>query len=85
MPSTSASASEMKSSLVSPDLPYCAPGPSSLAPASPPFATASPSSAERLKPYKASTQIVITAAPMISSTALMICTQVVPRMPPMST
>jgi len=75
----------MKSILVIPDLPYCAPGPSSLAPASPPLATASPSSAEKLKPYKASTQIVITAAPTISSTALMICTHVVPRMPPMST
>ena len=41
--------------------------------------------AERLNPNSASTHTVMIPAPAMSSTALMICTQVVPRMPPMST
>ena len=40
---------------------------------------------ETLKPYLPSTQMVMTKAPMMSSVALTICTQVVPFMPPMST
>ena len=46
---------------------------------------APPISADRLKPYLPSTHTVITKAPTISSEALMICTYVVPRMPPTST
>ena len=48
-------------------------------------ATAAPSSVERLKPLSASTQMVMTNAPMMSMVALTICTQVVPFMPPMRT
>ncbi len=40
---------------------------------------------EKLKPNLAKTVTVISAAPVISSTALMICPQVVPFMPPTST
>ena len=53
-------------------LPYCAPGASSFSPVAPARATASPSTAERLKPYRARTQIVMIPAPAMSSTALMI-------------
>ena len=75
----------MKSMRVIAFLPYCAPGASSFSPVAPARATASPSTAERLKPYSASTQIVMIPAPAMSRIALMICTQVVPRMPPIST
>ncbi len=85
MPSTSASASETKSSFEVPVLPYCAPGLSSFSPPSPTLSTALPSRLDRLKPYLPSTHTVIANAPMISSVALMICTHVVPRMPPMIT
>ena len=40
---------------------------------------------EKSSPNFASTITVMMAAPLISSTALMICTQVVPRIPPIST
>ncbi len=40
---------------------------------------------ERLKPNFARTQTVMIPAPAMSRIALMICTQVVPFMPPMST
>ena len=43
---------------------------------------ASPRSDERLRPNLPSTQTVMTPAPMMSRTALMIWTQVVPFMPP---
>jgi hypothetical protein len=49
------------------------------------LSAAPPSSDDRLNPYLPSTQTVITNAPMMSSDALMICTYVVPRMPPTST
>ena len=49
------------------------------------FSTASPSSAERSNACRPSTQVTSVAAPTRSRPALMICTQVVPRMPPMST
>ena len=79
MPSTSAIDSEMKSI----GFLYCRPGWSrSLPPASCDACVASPSRFERLKPNMLSTQIVMTPAPMMSSTALMICTHVVPFMPP---
>ena len=89
MPSTRASDSEMKSIFFRSVAPYCLPG-SSRAPA---FSTPSdaarsteaPSRSDRLKPYLASTHTVITPAPAMSSTALMICTQVVPFMPPTRT
>jgi len=38
-----------------------------------------------LKPYFPSTQNVMIAAPVMSMTALMICTQVVPFIPPKTT
>ena len=75
----------MKSRRVVPFLPYCAPGASSFSPAWPARSTAAPMTAERLNPKSASTQTVMIPAPAMSSTALMICTQVVPRMPPIST
>ena len=84
MPSTSASASEMKLSLLVSLAPYCSIGSSTAWPCGE-AAAASPSSAERLKPALPSTQTVISPAPAISRTALMICTQVVPFMPPTRT
>ena len=75
----------MKSSRLASDLPYCAPGLSSFSPPGPAASTAEPSSDDRLNPYMPSTQRVITKVPAISSAALMICTQVVPFMPPTST
>ena len=48
-------------------------------------AAAEPRSSERLKPWPDITQNDITAPPEISMTALIICTQVVPFIPPMST
>ena len=91
MPSTSASASEMKLICDVSDAPYWAPGASTsrLATASsadPETADcAAPSISEKLRPNLASTMTVISAAPPISRTALMICTQVVPFIPPIST
>src|SRR4029079_15362439 len=46
---------------------------------------AAPSISEKLTPNFASTMTVMSAAPPISSAALMICTQVVPFIPPTST
>ena len=85
MPSTSAMPREKKSSLDVPVAPYCLPGPSSVSPALPALSTAACSRLEKLKPYLPSTHRVIASAPTISSAALMICTQVVPFMPPIST
>lgn len=69
--------------------PYLAPGASTSreAVASLPVmaACASVRMSEKLAPNFHSTIRVIRPAPAMSSTALMICTQVVPFMPPMST
>ena len=46
---------------------------------------AAPRISEKFSPNLANTKTVIIAAPPISSTALMICTHVVPFMPPIST
>ena len=46
---------------------------------------AAPSISEKFTPNFASTMTVISAAPPMSSAALMICTQVVPFIPPIST
>ena len=48
----------------------------------PDFSAAAPSSSDRLKLNWTSTKIVISRLPVISSTALTICTQVVPFIPP---
>ncbi len=64
-------------------MPYCRPGASTAG--LPEVSTAESSSVDRLKPLIASTQMVMMPAPAMSSTALMICTQVVPFMPPTST
>ncbi len=48
-------------------------------------ATASPKTRDRLKPLSAITHTNMIAAPLTSSTALIICTQVVPFIPPTST
>ena len=91
MPSTRASASEMKLICEVSDAPYCAPGASTsrLATASlvePETADwAAPRISEKFRPNLASTITVISAAPPISRTALMICTQVVPFIPPIRT
>ena len=83
MPSTSARPSERKSSFATSETPYLRPG--SRIAGLPAVATALSSSVEKLKPLSASTHTVITAAPAMSRPALMICTHVVPFMPPMST
>ena len=96
VPNTSASPSDRKSIFAVVDAPYCRPGMSSRSPSSFGAAeaevwicgfasTAWPSSAERLNPNIASTQTVMIAVPMSSRVALMICTQVVPFMPPTMT
>ena len=91
MPSTRASASEMKLICDVSEAPYWAPGASTSRPATaslvePETAVwAAPRISEKLAPNLASTHTVIIAAPPISRTALMICTQVVPFMPPIST
>ena len=83
--------SEIRLTFDSVDPPYWAPGASTSR-----FATASladpemaccaePRMEDRSSPNLAITITVITAAPVISSTALMICTHVVPRIPPMRT
>ena len=84
MPRTRAIDSEMKSTFVSVLLPYLAPGSSSLSPSGL-LSAAAPITFDRENPYLLSTQKVISAAPEMSRTALMICTQVVPFMPPTST
>ena len=84
MPSTSAIDSEMKSILVVRFLPYFRPGSKSLSPAGE-LSAAAVKSSEKLKLNLPSTIRVMTAVPAMSSRALMICTQVVPFMPPMST
>ena len=84
MPSTSAIDSEMKSILVVRFLPYFRPGSKSLSPAAE-LSAADWNSAEKLKPNWPRTMSVMTAVPAMSSSALMICTQVVPFIPPMST
>ena len=83
MPSTSARASEMKSSGFSP---YCRPGLRTASPTpSAALSTADDSRVERLKPLSASTQMVMAKAPAMSRIALTICTQVVPFIPPTRT
>ena len=84
MPSTSAIDSEMKSILVVRFLPYFRPGSKSLSPAGE-LSAALWKSSEKLKLNLPSTIRVMTAVPAMSSSALMICTQVVPFIPPMST
>ena len=74
----------MKSILLVVVAPYCRPGPRMASPLGD-AATAAPSRVERLNPLSASTQMVMTNAPMMSMVALTICTQVVPFMPPMRT
>ncbi|SIM35354.1 Uncharacterised protein [Mycobacteroides abscessus subsp. abscessus] len=69
--------------MVSSVLPYFWPG--SRIPELPAVSTARPSSSERLKPFRARIHTVITATPAISRQALMICTHVVPFIPPIST
>ena len=64
--------------------PYFRPGSRKAAPL-PLFSAAAPSRSERLKLNFSSTRKVISRVPAISSTALTICTQVVPFMPPMVT
>ncbi|CAB4936359.1 unannotated protein [freshwater metagenome] len=49
------------------------------------IACALPRSSEKFRPNLASTSTVMNAAPAMSRTALMICTHVVPFIPPMST
>ncbi|SLI81733.1 Uncharacterised protein [Mycobacteroides abscessus subsp. abscessus] len=91
MPSTSARPRDRKFSLEVSFAPYCAPGASTSREATASLAEpeticwAEPRISERLKPNLASTSTVMNAAPAISSTALMICTHVVPFMPPTST
>jgi hypothetical protein len=74
----------MKSSLLIADLPYWAPGSSTFWPLAL-LAAASSSSAEMLKPNLPSRNTVISTTHSTSSVALMICTQVVPFIPPTST
>ena len=71
--------------------PYWAPGASTSRLATPLVVAsctifwAEPRMSEKFSPNLVSTRIVMNAAPAISNTALMICTQVVPFMPPTST
>ncbi len=74
----------MKSIFAIAVVPYCRPGPKMASPLGW-FAAAAPSRVEKLNPKRLSTQTVMTAVPTSSSPALMICTQVVPRIPPTST
>ena len=75
---------EMKSSFETPVAPYLSPGSRNAFPW-PLFSAAVPSRSETLKSNFHSTMKVISSAPAMSSTALTICTQVVPFMPPMVT
>ena len=61
------------------------PGPSENVDSAVVLASARLNSSIGLKPTLPSTKIDITAMPVISSTALMICTQVVATMPPKTT
>ena len=63
----------MKSILLVVVAPYWRPGPRMASPLLE-AATADPSRVDRLKPLSASTQMVMTKAPMISRVALTICT-----------
>ena len=83
-PNTSAIARETKPSFVAPEVPYWCIGSRIVAPSGW-VSTALPSTSERLKPFSARIHTVETPTAVIRSTALMICTQVVPFMPPMST
>ena len=71
----------MKSILLVVVTPYRRPGWRNASPL-PVFSAAAPSRSERLKSNFASTSTVMSSVPVISSTALTICTQVVPFMPP---
>ena len=84
VPSTRASARLTKSILVVSDSPYFRPGCRNASPL-PVLSAAAPSSSDRLKLNSASTRIVISMVPDISSTALTIWTHVVPFMPPTTT
>ncbi len=84
MPSTRAIDREMKSIFDVVEMPYFRPGSKSLSPAGE-LSAAAWKSEEKLKPNWPSTMRVMTAVPAMSSRALMICTQVVPFIPPMST
>ncbi len=81
VPSTSAMPRERKSHGFAP---YCSPGARIASPFAE-TATALSRRVLRVKPLRARTQIVIAKAPAMRSTALTICTQVVPFMPPMRT
>ncbi len=94
VPSTSARPSDKKSIFARSDAPNCSPGISSRSPSS--FvpddvsmdglaSTASPRSADRSNANRPSTHVTSVAAPTSSRPALMICTQVVPFIPPTST
>jgi hypothetical protein len=74
----------MKSSWLSTDVPYCPPGSSTAWPWEL-FAAASSSSPETLNPNLPSRNTVISSTQSSRIDALMICTQVVPFMPPTST
>ena len=78
MPSTSARPSDTVSSGVSRNVP----GASENVLSAVVFASARLNSSIGLKPTRSSTNSDITTMPHISSTALMICTQVVASMPP---
>ena len=65
-------------------LPYCSIGSNTFTPSGL-ACDAAPSRFDRLNPKFHITITVMNPAPRISSTALMICTQVVPFMPPTST
>ena len=78
MPSTSARPSDTVSIGVARNVP----GPSENVDSAVVFASAWLNSSIGLKPTLSSTNIDITKMPIISSTALMICTHVVASMPP---
>jgi len=84
MPSTSDSASETKSSLDIVLMPYFTPGSRTAAPCLL-CSVACSMIADRLKPNLPSRKMLISVTQSSSRTALMICTQVVPFMPPTST
>ncbi len=81
MPSTSAMPRLTKSIFDVVETPYFRPGCRKASPL-PVFSAAAPSRLDRLKLNSASTRTVIRIVPPISRTALTICTQVVPFMPP---
>ena len=91
MPRTSASPSDRKLIFDVNEPPYWAPGARTSREATPlvwlseTACCAAPRMSEKLKPNLANTAAVMSAAPLISKTALMICTQVVPFIPPTRT